>query len=68
MNEGMIGNLIERRRKVLAINQQDLAETCGISVHSLSDIETGRGNPTLDTLTRIASALGLELSLRVKEL
>ena len=62
-----IGALLQARRKELGLNQIDTAEIAGISVHTLSNIETGTGNPTVETLLELCELLGLELVLRPKQ-
>lgn len=44
------------------INLSVLAENIGTSQASISRIITGKGNPTVDTLERIADALGVSAS------
>ncbi|MBN1864258.1 MAG: helix-turn-helix domain-containing protein [Victivallales bacterium] len=66
MNTAEIGRLIRMRRVLLKVDQRSLSEICGISVHALSDIESGKGNPTLKSLNRVLEALGMELSVGVK--
>lgn len=44
------------------LTQKDLAEKCGVSAVSLSRINNGIFNPSLDTLEKIAAALGVEVS------
>ena len=64
----MIGNSIKSRRKALRVTQPQLADLAGISVNTLYKIERGQANPTLDTLTKIADTLGMEVCLRVRDL
>lgn len=66
MNKEELGKYIKARRNVLGISQNDLAEIAGISIRSLKDIETGKGNPTLEQLTKILSPLGLLIRLEVR--
>ena len=66
MNAEQIGALIRRRRKSLGVDQNRLAELAGISTHTLSNIETGNGNPTLGSLNKVLEVLGLELSVQTK--
>lgn len=47
------------------ISQKRLAELSGLSVHTLSNLETGKGNVTLDTLLKIAGILGLKVTIGV---
>ena len=63
-----IGSFISKRRKALRVNQKDLAVLCGVSEHALCNLERGIGNPTLKLVTAVAEALGLELTLRAKDM
>ena len=67
MNIEEIGHKIRRRRKDLGVDQQSLAEFAEVSVHTLSDIESGKGNPTLETLEAVLDVLGLELAVQTKK-
>lgn len=67
MNLLEIGQLIRKRRKFLGTMQKDLSEITGISLRSLIDIETGKGNPTIKQLNKILEALGLTLKLSVEK-
>ena len=58
-----IGQLVRARRKFLRLRQRDLAELAGVTLRGLTELENGRGNPTLKQLSKIASVLGLELTL-----
>lgn len=51
----------------LHIDQKTLSDISGIAVHTLSNIEAGKGNPTVATLDRVLNALGMELRIQVKE-
>lgn len=67
MNEGIpIGEQIRCRRKALGISQRDLAELSGVSLHTVSDIESGKGNPTLITLERLLTPLGMTFSIQIR--
>ena len=61
MNIEEIGRAIKRRRVMLKVSQQSLSEISGISVHALSDIESGKGNPTIKSLNCVLEALGVKL-------
>lgn len=63
MNKTEIGQSIAARRDTLAITQTRLAKLSGISVHTLSNLETGRGNVTLDTLLKVAAVLGFQVRI-----
>lgn len=60
------GDLIKERRAVLGLTQQDLSDYTGLSVRIIKSIESGKGNPSLSTLERIAEILGLEIVIKVK--
>ncbi|MFV0201222.1 MULTISPECIES: helix-turn-helix transcriptional regulator [unclassified Empedobacter] len=57
---------IKERRKVLAISQETLADISGVGLRTLKQFESGKGNPTLETLQKLCDALGLEIKLEVK--
>ena len=66
MDKVKIGQIIKERRKFLGITQQAFAEITGISLRSLIDIETGKGNPTILQIDKLLSALGLSIEIKVK--
>ena len=57
---------IKNRRKILKITQNDLAEISSVSLRSLKDIETGKGNPTLTQLFKVLNSLGLKIKIVTK--
>lgn len=59
-------SIIKERRTLLGLTQQDLSDYTGLSVRIIKSIETGKGNPSVGTLNKIADILGLELLLKVK--
>ena len=67
MNVKDTGELMKKRRAALGIDQRTLSEISGIAVHTLSNIEAGKGNPTVDTLDRVLHAMGMELRIQIKE-
>ena len=60
------GNLIKERRDLLGLTQQDLSDYTGLSVRIIKSIEADKGNPSLNTLEKIAEILGLEIVMKVK--
>jgi y4mF family transcriptional regulator len=60
-----IGGLIQSRRKLRKIRQEDLAEIAGISPRTLRNIEKGTANPELETLLKICEVLGLSIKVEV---
>ena len=65
MNKEDIGKYIVERRDTLRISQGRLAELSGVSVHTLSNLETGNGNVTLETLLKVTKILGLKVTVGV---
>lgn len=62
-------NLIEtikERRHAMKVTQEILAEISGVGLRTLKQFESGKGNPTLATLVKLADALGLEMTLQIK--
>jgi y4mF family transcriptional regulator len=62
-----MGNTIRQRRELLGLLQPQLATLSGISTRTIQLVEQGKGNPSLDTLIKLADPLGLRLELLLKE-
>lgn len=58
----LIGLRIKELRRAKNMSQEYLSEKIGISSKYLSSIERGKGNPSLDTVIKLAIALDVELS------
>lgn len=54
-----------KRRVSLNVSQAQAAEICGVSVHTLSNLETASGNVTLETLLKVTDTLGLKVTVGV---
>lgn len=54
-------------RTMLDITQQTLADSVGVSRAYIATIESGRANPSLDLVIRIADRLGVELDLVARQ-
>jgi len=63
--QGLI-DIIKERRENLQVTQEDLAKLSGVGLRTLKQFESGKGNPTLKTVQKLADVLGLEICLRVK--
>jgi len=61
-----IGRQIKERRTELNMEQVDLQDYAEIGSTTLSRLEQGKANVTLDTLERILEVLGLEVVVKVK--
>ena len=55
----LIGDNIRRFRKEREITQKKLGELCGIAEPNIRKYENGKQNPKLETIEKIASALGV---------
>lgn len=58
---------LKARREALQVTQEMLADLSSVSLRALKQFESGKGNPTLETLSKLANALGMEVSLQVKK-
>ncbi len=68
MHQADIIQQLKARREVLSLTQEALAELSGVGLRTLKQLESGKGNPTLLTIEKLADVLGLELMLQVKSL
>lgn len=66
MTRQEIGHIILKRRQDLSLKQADLAELTGITSKTIYLIENGTGNPSLETLEKIAGVLGLEIKMQIR--
>lgn len=57
---------IKERRQALHVTQEGLAELSGVGLRTLKQFESGKGNPTLSTLHKIADVLGMDVCLKIK--
>lgn len=56
-----IGTTVAKRRRKLAMSREELAAASGLSRTILGRIERGDGNPSLETLWKLAKALDVPL-------
>jgi transcriptional regulator with XRE-family HTH domain len=56
-----VGDKVRDLRKERGWSQQELAGRAGISMQTVSNLETGRHVPGIATLSKIAGALGVPL-------
>jgi transcriptional regulator with XRE-family HTH domain len=61
-----LGEKIRERRELLGLVQPQLTTISGISTRTIQLVEQGKGNPSLNTLIRLADPLGLSLELVLK--
>ncbi|MFZ4412986.1 MAG: helix-turn-helix domain-containing protein [Bacteroidales bacterium] len=58
---------IKERREVMQVTQSTLAELSGVGLRTLKQFESGKGNPTLQTLQKLSDVLGMEVCLQLKK-
>ena len=56
------------RRETMQVTQDQLAELSGVGLRTIKQFESGKGNPTLLTLQKLADVLGMEVSLKIKNI
>jgi len=59
-------NIIKERREMLQVTQQILAELSGVGLRTLKQFESGKGNPTTETLNKIGNVLSMEITFQIK--
>jgi transcriptional regulator with XRE-family HTH domain len=57
----VVGSTLRRLRTERALSLSDLARSSGVAKATLSALEGGRGNPTLETLSALAAALQIPM-------
>lgn len=68
MHQELLIRTIKERRETLRITQEVLAEFSGVGLRTLKQFESGKGNPTLNTLYKLAEVLGMEIKLDIKKI
>jgi len=62
-----IGNNIKKYRNKLGISQDVLSKKSDLAFHTIAKIEAGATpNPTINTVKKIADALGVSLDILMK--
>lgn len=61
-----LGNNLKKIRTEKGLSQVDIARELCVSRGFVSNIESGKRNPTLSTLTRLATALGVSTNELLK--
>ncbi len=67
MHQKELIKVLKERREALKVTQEHLAELSGVGLRTLKAFESGKGNPTVETLSKWAEILGLELKLEVRK-
>lgn len=59
-----MADMLSSARASLGISQAELSKRTGIDQSDISKLERGIGNPSINTLNRLANALGKELIIK----
>lgn len=62
MDKKIIGLNIKEKRKKKELTQEKLADMTGLSRNYISDIENGRYTPSVESISKIAHCLDLNLN------
>ncbi len=68
MHDKELIKTIKKRRNDMQVTQETLAELSGVGLRTLKQFESGKGNPTLLTLQKLADVLGMEVCLKLKNI
>lgn len=63
MDKKLIGKIIQDQRKNKKLRQYEVSEKTGLSRNYISDIENGRYMPSVETLSKLANCLDLDLNI-----
>jgi transcriptional regulator with XRE-family HTH domain len=61
-----LGDKIRQRRELLHLSQSQLSALTEVSTRTIQLVEQGKGNPSLETLLKLADPIGLTLELVLK--
>ncbi|MGN6218769.1 MAG: helix-turn-helix domain-containing protein [Microbacterium sp.] len=64
----MVARNLRRFREDRRLSLAEIGRRAGLSKQTVASIESGEGNPTVDTIERLASALGVSIRALVSEL
>lgn len=57
----VLGNRVQKARKKMGLTQEELADKIGVRRVYMGYVEQGRNTPSLETLQKLARALGVSL-------
>jgi transcriptional regulator with XRE-family HTH domain len=61
-SEPQVGLRLRSLRKEQGLSLRALSERCGLSINAISQIERGENSPTVSSLHRLSSALGVHIT------
>lgn len=63
----LIAEEVSKRRQQLNMEQKDVSDYAGSSLGTISKLENGKANISIDNLEKILDTLGLEIVIRIKQ-
>lgn len=67
MESQELGKIVRERRKVLKLTIGKLSEYTGLSRTTISELEHGKTNPSLEVINEILKFLNMEMKIEVKK-
>lgn len=64
MNTDELAIIFKRKREALTLTQKELSDMSGVHLRSINNIESGKSNPSWDTIIKLAEVLKLEILIR----
>ncbi len=61
-----VASQLKLARMDAKMTQQSLAEACGTKKSNISRMESGRYNPSLDFIVKVAGSMGKQVSIKVE--
>jgi len=68
MSQDNLLKSLKKRRINLGVTQQQIAELSGVALRTIKQIENNNGNPTNETIRKIADVLGMDLKLEIRKI
>lgn len=65
LTTALIGQFVRAKRTQAGLRIDDAAQLCGVSVETLSKIETAKGGVRVESLFRVLTGLGIQLRVKV---
>lgn len=60
-----VGQQLRKLRKSQGLTMSQLAKICGMHAPNISDIENGKHNSSIGTLSRVAECMGHSLKIKI---
>ena len=67
MHQSNLTQRLKDRREQLGVTQEQLAELADVALRTVKELDSGKGNPTVGTLIKLAEVLGMELKLEIRK-